>query len=124
MFIGRKNELALLENTFQSSKSELAIIYGRRRIGKSSLVKKFAEEKKYFLSFEALEKETTPKQITHFAEQLERQIDDPLLRSMDFKKWENVFYFLTERVLPKKPVRKNSYYFLTNCNGWQQEGTN
>ena len=103
MFVGRKNELTLLEDAFRSTKSELAIIYGRRRIGKSSLVKKFAEGKNNFFSFEALEKETTPNQSNHFTEQLRLQTNDPLLDNLDFKKWENVFYFLTERVLAVLP---------------------
>ena len=46
MFVGRKNELRMLNDAYRSGKDELVVLYGRRRIGKSSLVKRFAEKKK------------------------------------------------------------------------------
>ena len=49
MFVGRKNELKLLNDAYRSEKDELVVLYGRRRIGKSSLVKCFAEKKKFDL---------------------------------------------------------------------------
>ena len=45
MFVGRKNELKLLNDAYRSEKDELVVLYGIRRIGKSSLVKCFAEKK-------------------------------------------------------------------------------
>ena len=38
MFVGRKNELRMLNDAYRSGKDELVVLYGRRRIGKSSLV--------------------------------------------------------------------------------------
>lgn len=55
MFVGRQEELDVLEEAYTSSKSELVVIYGRRRIGKSSLVERFAEGKPACLAFEAIE---------------------------------------------------------------------
>ena len=37
MFVGRENELKLLNDAYRSGKDELVVLYGRRRIGKSSL---------------------------------------------------------------------------------------
>ena len=45
MFIGRLQELSLLEEAYTADKNCLAVIYGRRRIGKSSLVKQFSLDK-------------------------------------------------------------------------------
>ena len=45
MFVGRDHELRILEDAYRSPRSELVVIYGRRRIGKSSLVRQFAEGK-------------------------------------------------------------------------------
>lgn len=70
MFVGRKKELKLLEEAYRSPKAELVVVYGRRRIGKSSLVKKFAEGKPYFYKFEAIEGEKSAGQISHFTAQL------------------------------------------------------
>ena len=74
MFVGRKNELKLLNDAYRSKKDELIVLYGRRRIGKSSLVKCFAEKKKFYYEFEALEGETTHGQINHFSQQLKKQV--------------------------------------------------
>ncbi len=102
MFVGRKNELKLLNDAYRSEKDELVVLYGRRRIGKSSLVKCFAEKKKPYYEFEALEGETTHGQINHFLQQLKKQIDDPILNSVRFANWEQVFTYLTEKIIKRK----------------------
>lgn len=38
MFVGRKNELKLLQNEFDSDSKSIILIYGKRRIGKSTLI--------------------------------------------------------------------------------------
>lgn len=50
IFIGRTEELGLLEGLAKSHRSTLIVIKGRRRIGKSRLVSEFAKNKR-FLSF-------------------------------------------------------------------------
>ncbi len=51
-FINRNEELEYLESLYKTSKPQLIVIYGRRRIGKTELVKKFLEGKKgiYFFA--------------------------------------------------------------------------
>lgn len=39
MFIGRKKEVEILKNTYKSGQSEFVTVYGRRRIGKTFLVR-------------------------------------------------------------------------------------
>lgn len=41
MFIGRERELASLNRMYQSNKFEFAVIYGRRRVGKTALINHF-----------------------------------------------------------------------------------
>lgn len=54
LFVNRGKELEFLEKRYLSNKSELIIIYGRRRIGKTELILKFAKKKPhiYFLATE------------------------------------------------------------------------
>jgi len=106
MFVGRKNELKLLNDAFRSETDDRVVLYGRRRIGKSSLVKCFAEKKKPYYEFEALEGETTHGQINHFSQQLKKQIDDPILDSVRFANWEQVFTYLTEKIIKRKTKAK------------------
>lgn len=94
MFFGREFELKRLEEHFQSNQAELVILYGRRRIGKSSLIQEFIKKKK-FLSFEALEKATQSQQINHFLVQLSEQLKEP---KYDCSNWRQVFDILTRLV--------------------------
>ena len=54
MFYGRKNELEKLEEMYGSGKFEFAVIYGRRRVGKTTLIREFIKGKKA-LFFAAIE---------------------------------------------------------------------
>lgn len=40
-FINRKDELGFLERKYKEKGAELIIVYGRRRVGKTELVKNF-----------------------------------------------------------------------------------
>lgn len=46
MFIGREQELKKLNRMYASDKLEVAIIYGRRRVGKTTLISEFCKGKK------------------------------------------------------------------------------
>lgn len=46
-FIGRQKELSILEKIYKSTEAELVVLYGRRRIGKTSLIGQFCRGKKY-----------------------------------------------------------------------------
>lgn len=45
MFIGREAELAALNRLYASGRFEFAVIYGRRRVGKTALINEFAKGK-------------------------------------------------------------------------------
>lgn len=59
MFIGREKELATLNGLYNSDKFEFAVIYGRRRVGKTALISHFIQDKKaiYFMGVESNEKQ-------------------------------------------------------------------
>jgi AAA+ ATPase superfamily predicted ATPase len=46
MFIGREREIQALNEMYESGKLEVAVIYGRRRVGKTELIKHFCEDKR------------------------------------------------------------------------------
>ena len=45
MFLGREKELASLERMYQKENFQMAIVYGRRRIGKTALLNEFIKDK-------------------------------------------------------------------------------
>ena len=87
MLIGREQEIRELNQDYDLPRSSLIVVYGRRRIGKSSLVRHYASAKP-FLSFEALEGQETASQISHFVSQLKSQLNDEFLEQMVFTSWQ------------------------------------
>ncbi len=72
MFIGRERELSALERLYKSDKFEFAVIYGRRRVGKTALINKFIDDKNaiYFMGVESNAKqnlENFSKSVMEFA---------------------------------------------------------
>ena len=49
MFVGRRNELSLLREEISSPRASLAIVYGRRRVGKSTLIREAIKEQPHVL---------------------------------------------------------------------------
>ena len=46
MFKGRKKELELLKDLYDSKQFEFLVLYGRRRVGKTEILKEFTKNKK------------------------------------------------------------------------------
>lgn len=76
--IGRTNERKLLDETFQSPQSELVAVYGRRRIGKTFLVREHFGERLTF-SFSGLYQGTLTEHLREFAKALQHIQQSPLL---------------------------------------------
>lgn len=59
MFVGRERELKKLNNMYKSEQFEFAVLYGRRRVGKTTLIREFMKEKQgvYYMSVEGAKKE-------------------------------------------------------------------
>ncbi|MFZ4405282.1 MAG: AAA family ATPase, partial [Pseudobdellovibrionaceae bacterium] len=107
-FIGRQNQLQKLESLYSKKKSQIGIVFGRRRVGKSELIKQFAKNKKH-LFFEGLEDEESLAQITHFKNQMAYQLTSSILKTAKPKTWPEVFDILTEIL---KSASKDSPYVL------------
>jgi len=45
VFVGRRKELENLDKLWKKGNFQLVIVYGRRRVGKTTLLKKFSEGK-------------------------------------------------------------------------------
>ncbi|MEJ2164047.1 MAG: ATP-binding protein [Desulfobacterales bacterium] len=96
MFIGRKKELAVLEQAHQSRQAALIPIYGRRRVGKSELILKFLKDKSglYYLG----KKAPAQLQIREFLQEAARVLDEPLLSSLQAGNWSEVLTAIAGRI--------------------------
>tara|TARA_B100000989_G_scaffold250615_1_gene198413 strand:+ start:1130 stop:2530 length:1401 start_codon:yes stop_codon:yes gene_type:complete len=95
MFVGREYELQELNTLYQSPQANLVVVHGRRRVGKSTLIETFMADKPC-LHFDGLEGLQTKGQIEQFTADLRQQMDDPLLKHVNFNEWTPIFEYLTE----------------------------
>ena len=65
LFIGREYEIRQLEKYRDSKESEFVIVYGRRRVGKTFLIKEFFDDK-YDFKVTGLYKKTKKMQLKNF----------------------------------------------------------
>lgn len=94
-FFGRKRELQILQRLLTKRSASLAVIKGRRRIGKSRLAEEFGKTLKTF-TFIGLppEKDVTAQhQKTEFARQMQEQLNIPGLKGDD---WGDLFWHLAK----------------------------
>jgi len=104
MFIGRENELELLQNLFQKRVPSLVTCRGRRRIGKSRLIQEFGKKATRYLEFQGLpphEGLTARDQLKGFATQLSQQTPLPPLH---FDSWTQAFSVLASQIGKEKTV--------------------
>ena len=97
MFIGREKELRLLGDLIKSEKSAIGVIYGRRRIGKSELIKKAFENEKVLI-FEGLENRPKQEQIDNFLFQLYYLTKNEFIRNRKATSWQEAFLMLYESI--------------------------
>ena len=107
-FVGRQNELEYLQNRYDSNHFEFMVIYGRRRIGKTTLIKKFIEDKKslYFLC----DKAGTKRNASRFKRSAARFLDEPPIESNDLY---DIFDNLTKKSTERMIVVLDEFSYLT-----------
>lgn len=91
-FFGRNKELALLDKLYQRAGAQLLILYGRRRIGKTSLVEQWTKnrlEESGYLYWMATQTSTT-NQLRDFSQTILRFIepDAPISPIFSYESWE------------------------------------
>lgn len=94
-FIDRVRELEFLNNAYRENKSHFIVIYGKRRVGKTELVKQFFKDLPhiYFLADKAPEKE----QLRMLSEKAGLLLKDEFLISRGFGNWYEFFKYIKEK---------------------------
>lgn len=92
-FYDREAELNALETTFESSGHGFQVVYGRRRVGKTELLKEFCRDRPhvYFLAAQ----EAEHRQREKFVDQIAAHFDDRVPR---IDGWDEAFDYLGEKL--------------------------
>ena len=85
-FIGRDDELAVLNELSDSGKPELFVLYGRRRVGKTELILQFARDKPsvFYLGKQA----SSGYQVREFLEIAAEKLGESLLAEIGDPGWK------------------------------------
>lgn len=72
--IAREEETRILRNLYASDKPEFLALYGRRRVGKTYLIRNFFENKKdiVFFNVTGSKNGSMSEQIAHFTDQISK----------------------------------------------------
>jgi AAA+ ATPase superfamily predicted ATPase len=107
-FVGRRNELVELQELYDRKITSLAVIKGRRRVGKSRLVAEFVRngsenyrsKTAQFFNFAGLAPAkgvTSQMQRDHFGRTLSSKLNIPIVT---FQDWSDAFTFLSHQISP------------------------
>ncbi|MDR0287966.1 MAG: ATP-binding protein [Clostridiales bacterium] len=94
MFVGRDKELSVLNKLYEEKTFQMVVIYGRRRIGKTTLISEFITGKPAIF-FTAQEVNDTLN-LNQFSKQVYNFFDMPV-STRAFVNWNNAFEFLAEK---------------------------
>ena len=102
MFIGREQELRFFEEKYNTPGGQLVILYGRRRIGKTEVLRKFTERKPHV--FYSCRELSDAKQLTAFSGRILKAGSPAAKYISAFSDWEAAFKGILE--LPTDGAKK------------------
>ncbi|MCL2425408.1 MAG: ATP-binding protein [Oscillospiraceae bacterium] len=114
-FINRHDDLTFLQNQYDSLDASLVILYGRRRVGKTSLISEFGKDKNilYFLATE----ESESINQSNFKNLVADYTDNQLLKVADVDSWEIIFNTLAKhQTAYRKLIVIDEFQYLGKSN--------
>lgn len=94
--IGREIELKMLEQLKSKKTASLICVRGRRRIGKSALIKEFSKKFENYIEIQGLaprEANSNQQQLDHFSKELARKMKTPAFKLLN---WSEAFSVLAK----------------------------
>ena len=113
-FINREKEMETLNREYKKQ-NRFVVIYGRRRVGKTTLIKEFIKDKKAFYFF--ADKQNENLQIERFKNQIVENFKDEFLKKIEIKDWDTLFEYLIMKISNEKFVLViDEFQYLTLIN--------
>jgi uncharacterized protein len=106
---GREDEKKQLREAFLSGQSHFISVYGRRRVGKTFLIRAVFEKEMTF-EFTGIHEAELPVQLAHFTESLNKLIKSKSSIPIP-KNWIGAFQQLTQYLEKLKPAKKKVIFF-------------
>ena len=112
MMFGRKDELAYLNELYESNTFEFLIMYGRRRVGKTTILQEFAMNKNAIF-FPAREKNDSLN-LEDFSKAMQLHFDHSFIAS--FKSWEDAFEYIGHKVTDRTAIIIDEFPYIIEEN--------
>ncbi len=96
IFLNREKELNFLHSQFARKEASFIVIYGRRRVGKTSLIKEFIKDKSSL--FFMADKQSEKGILDRFAKTASTFLEDEFLEKLTFNTWEDFFGYITQKL--------------------------
>lgn len=100
-FVNRENELKALNDEYKKD-SSFVVLYGRRRAGKTTLIKEFIADKRALYFFSDTQAEVY--QISRFKSQMASFFNDSIIEKIDIKEWDTLFEYFSEKLGNEKII--------------------
>ncbi|MEC5142708.1 ATP-binding protein [Chitinophaga sp. 212800010-3] len=107
--IGREDEKKILQEALSSSGAELIAIYGRRRVGKTFLVRQVYQDRILY-EFSGVHNASVKEQLENFRNAIAITLNTPILPAIP-KNWTEAFLLLTQLVAPRLKKQKTAIFF-------------
>ena len=109
---GRKDELAYLNELYESNTFEFLIMYGRRRVGKTTILQEFAMNTNAIF-FPAREKNDSLN-LEDFSKAIQFHFDHSFIAS--FKSWEDAFEYIGHKVTDRTAIIIDEFPYIIEEN--------
>ena len=100
MFVGREKELTDLNSMYRQDKFQLFVLYGRRRVGKTTLLNEFCKDKESI--FYSAEQSNNKLNLEKFSKLVFEYYNETTLEP--FSTWENALVYINERQKNKRLI--------------------
>ncbi|GFO97239.1 hypothetical protein ig2599ANME_1439 [groundwater metagenome] len=107
LFIDRKDEFELLEERYNKHGFDFFVIYGRRRIGKTELIKNFIKNKPHI--YMLCNKAGTAVNVSRFKQEIAKLLNEPVIATGDL---EEIFSYLVPKAKEKLVVVLDEFSYL------------
>lgn len=104
-FVDRNEELSILDNEFKQlpKRASLVVVYGRRRVGKTELIKEFGKKHEHIYLLATLQ--SKEEVIRNFSLKVAGFFEDNAVLAQPHTTWEGFFEYLAKEIKSrKKPI--------------------
>jgi AAA+ ATPase superfamily predicted ATPase len=107
-FKNRIKELGFLNEIYEKGGAKLVVLFGRRRVGKTEILKEFLKKHKglYILARQESELE----QLKKISSQIAEHYNDEVLKVNPFSNWDALFIYLSEK--PRIPIVFDEFPYI------------